>query len=211
MTAEDILFHSFALASVVGALLMVFVRNPIYSSLFLALVMSIMGALFFVLDAYFVSVAQITVYAGAVMVLFVLVMMLFDLKHESEHLWKLTPLTVIKIFSVALVCAFFIGTGWLAVHFASDKPAAAAVSQVMKKDNVPGQSGSVSAPEDEDLTTAEASALVDKPKVGSTVDLSRRLFSKYVFAFEAVSLLLLVAIVGAVALARSKGGTHHVA
>jgi NADH:ubiquinone oxidoreductase subunit 6 (subunit J) len=46
---------------------------------------------------------------------------------------------------------------------------------------------------------------------GSTVALSRVLFSKFVFAFEAVSVLLLVAIVGSVALAKSKGGTHHVA
>jgi NADH-quinone oxidoreductase subunit J len=213
LTVFDILFYSFALVAIVSAVLVIFVSNPIYSALFLALTMSVLGAIFFTLEAYFVSVAQITVYAGAVMVLFVMVLMLFDLKQDQEEVLKVSPLTIIKLLSTALLCGFFVGTGWLAVSmFSGNSNATVLVSQktapIEKKENVVGAKST--SPEDEDLTSAEASSLVDKEDMMSTTSLSKLLFTNYVFEFESVSLLLLVAIVGAVALAKSKGGTHHV-
>ena len=114
LTATDTLFYVFATLATVSALLVVFLSNPIYSALFLALAMSVLGAIFFTLEAYFISVAQITVYAGAVMVLFVMVVMLFDLKHDQEEVLKISPLNIIKLLSTALLCGFLVGTGWLA-------------------------------------------------------------------------------------------------
>lgn len=262
LTVEDILFHSFAIVAVISALCVIFVRNPVYSALFLALCMSVLGAMYFTLQAYFVSVAQITVYAGAVMVLFVMVVMLFDLKRETEEILKFSPVTLAKILSAALLCGFLVGTGWLGVTALTGNPATQIIPGVTageltkgelskggltkvkavetdaelkatpeearalmnKLSDISGASSGGTANPDEDLSGAEAAKLVDSapsdngPKIsadenefGSTVALSKILFSKFVFAFEAVSLLLLVAIVGAVALAKSKGGTHHVA
>src|ERR1044072_4882668 len=109
LSIEDWLFHVLAAVATISALLVVFMANPIFSALFLALTMSILGALFFMLEAYFVSVAQITVYAGAVMVLFVMVVMLFDLKHDGEDILKFSPLTIAKVLVVGLLCGFFMG------------------------------------------------------------------------------------------------------
>src|SRR4051794_24671273 len=124
LTPQDILFYCFSLIAVVSGITVIFLTNPIYSALFLALVMSVLGAFFFMLDAYFVSVAQITVYAGAVMVLFVMVVMLFDLRHEREQAMKLSPIAMIKMLSAALLCGFLIGTSWLAVSAFSNLPLA---------------------------------------------------------------------------------------
>ncbi len=189
LNIEDVLFYAFGAGTVLSAVLVVFFANPIYSALFLALAMSMLGALFFVLEAYFISVAQITVYAGAVMVLFVMVLMLFDLKNEGEDILKVSPLGLIKLLAVGLLCGFFIGTGWVA-------------------SKIPGKVISETSMASDQQTAINKD--VQPVDIGSTVSLSRQLFSKYVFAFEAVSILLLVAIVGSVALARSKGGTHHV-
>lgn len=258
LTVEDILFHSFAIIAVISALCVIFVRNPVYSALFLALCMSVLGAMYFTLQAYFVAVAQITVYAGAVMVLFVMVVMLFDLKRETEEILKFSPVTLAKILSAALLCGFLVGTGWLGVTALTENPTTQiapgttagdltkgsliagdtakkqtedetrrALLDKMSEPAVMGPDAATSVNPDEDLSGAEAAKLVDSApsdngskteitrddaaEFGSTVALSKVLFSKFVFAFEAVSVLLLVAIVGSVGLAKSKGGTHHVA
>lgn len=173
LTTEDLLFHSLGAATLIFAVMVVFVSNPIYSALFLALAMCLLGALYFVMEAYFLAVAQVTVYAGAVMVLFVMVLMLFDLKREIEDILKLSAAGLVKIMTAGLLCGFLIGASWLAM----------------------GGSGTSSAPA--------------TPDVSPTLLLSRTLFTKSVFAFESVGLILLVVIVGTVALAKSKGGTHH--
>jgi NADH-quinone oxidoreductase subunit J len=256
LTADDILFHLFAAIATISALAVVFVGSPIYSALFLALTMSVLGVLFFMLNAAFVAVAQVTVYAGAVMVLFVMVLMLFDLKKEHEDIIKVSPVSLAKVLGVCLLAGFLMGVGWLAIAANQSNPATVAAPALTMKDlektplppghpavagesppadQIAGAPAAGVVNPDDDLTAAEAAKLVESgaalgttvpsadgkaeikidpeksQEFGSTESLSRRLFSKYVFAFEAVSLLLLVAIVGAVALAKSKGGTHHVA
>src|ERR1700677_918812 len=101
LTGEDILFHAFAAVAVISALLVVFLSSPIYSALFLALTMSVLGIFFFMLQAPFVAVAQVTVYAGAVMVLFIMVVMLFDLNREHEDILKFSPVMIAKLFGTA--------------------------------------------------------------------------------------------------------------
>ena len=219
MSAEDILFHSFAFVAVLSALSVIFMRNPVYSALFLALCMCDLGAMFFTLNAYFVAVAQITVYAGAVMVLFVMVVMLFDLRKEAEDILRLSPVSMAKVLVTALLCGFLVGTGWLGYSAFTETDSSAHKALITAQiDNQETLSKGSTKNPDEDLTAAEAAKLVEQPATDnateepdSTMTLSRILFSKFVFAFEAVSVLLLVAIVGTVALAKSKGGTHHVA
>ena len=79
---NSILFYILSGIIVLSAFLMVVVVNPIYSSLLLVMAMVAISGIFYLLDAYFIAGVQLIVYAGAVMVLFVMVLMLFDLKRE---------------------------------------------------------------------------------------------------------------------------------
>ncbi len=219
-TTSDILFHLFAGIATISALLVVFMPNPIYSAFFLALVMSVLGAFFFMLDAPFLAVAQILVYAGAVMVLFTMVMMLFDLKKDMDDMARLSPVTFLKITGAGILCGILMGMGWLVSHdgagmirMATEVPVAN--QQVVLKNLGNAPTNAMTNPEelkDEvDEITQNKQAGKDLFKdYSETQKLSVKLFSKFVFAFEILSVLLLVAIVGAVALAKSKGGTHHV-
>ena len=127
------------------------------------------------LDAYFVAGVQLIVYAGAVMVLFVMVLMLFDLKHEIEAFTKGKITGAIKLATVGILVGLIVG----AVLYNAQPP----VGTVSK----------------------EMAELSQDP----SKQLGIRLFTQHLFAFEALGVLLLVIAVGAVALARSKGGTHH--
>ncbi len=78
------LFYVLSFLALYGALNTIFRKNPITCALHLALTMVALAGLFFNLGAYFVAGVQLVVYAGAVMVLFVMVVMLFDNKKNSE-------------------------------------------------------------------------------------------------------------------------------
>jgi NADH-quinone oxidoreductase subunit J len=88
MVATDILFYLFAaLTLIFGALVVAnpFSRNPVVSAMFLVLTIVSMAGLFVLLHAFFLAAVQILVYAGAVMVLFLFVIMLLDLKEEERR------------------------------------------------------------------------------------------------------------------------------
>ena len=85
---QDILFYVFAFLTLLCGLLVVanpFSRNPVTSAMFLALTIVSMAGLFVLLHAFFLAAVQILVYAGAVMVLFLFVIMLLDLKEEQRR------------------------------------------------------------------------------------------------------------------------------
>ena len=96
------LFWFFTLLMLVFALAVVFNRNPVASAL--SLVVSFLGlaALFIQLDAYFIGVVQVLVYAGAVMVLFLFIIMLLDLKAEERRSLNLPAFAG----GIAVVAAF---------------------------------------------------------------------------------------------------------
>ncbi len=88
----DILFYVFAALALVCGFMTVanpFSRNPVASALFLVLTMVWLSGLFVLLNAFFIAAVQIVVYAGAVMVLFLFVIMLLDLKVEERRRWNL--------------------------------------------------------------------------------------------------------------------------
>lgn len=221
LTTPDILFHLFAAIIFLSALLVVFVSNPVYSALFLVLSMSGLGAMFFTLEAYFIAAAQIAVYAGAVMVLFVMVIMLFDLKKSGEESIKLNPVGLAKIITTGILCGFLIGVGWLATSISPPvettqveqqgaEEAVVETTTVVEVEEQPTEDGVIlkeNVVQSEELVLSKNKA--DLP-FGSTTRLSQILFTKWVFAFEAVGLIILLVTVGAVAVARSKGGTHYV-
>jgi NADH-quinone oxidoreductase subunit J len=167
----NIVFYILSTLAVVCAFGVILVPNPIYSALYLAGTMISLAGLFFALGAYFVAGVQLIVYAGAVMVLFVMVVMLFDLKKEKDA---------------------FTGGAWgFFAKFAAGALALGLIAGAFDVSRIGAQ---------------EAAKATES--VSSTKLLAEALFSRHVFGFEVISILLLVVIVGAVSLARSKGGTH---
>lgn len=147
--------------------------NPIYCALYLAITMVLLAFMFFTLGAPFIAGVQLIVYAGAVMVLFVMVLMLFDLKKEIRAFSRGKVTGFLKIASAGLLCGF--------------------VSLVMVVST--------------DLLGTSQTKALEAPAT-STRELAQLLFSKYIFAFETLGVLLLLIAVGAVAVSRAKGGTH---
>lgn len=99
---QEIFFYIFAALTLLFGFLVVanpFSRNPVTSAMFLVMTMAMLAGLFVTLHAFFIAAVQILVYAGAVMVLFLFVIMLLDLKEEERRKFK----------------AFGIGAGIIAV------------------------------------------------------------------------------------------------
>lgn len=176
MTADVFLFWFLAFVCVTSALAVVLVTNPIYSALCLAMTMVGVAAVFVTLHAYFLAGVQLIVYAGAVMVLFVMVLMLFDLKNELQAFSRGKAKGAIKIGAAGILAGLVVGV--VAKAMLATKEVSGAATQ----------------------TSSTA--------VGAIRPLAENLFYNHVFEFEALGVLLLVIAVGAVALSRSKGGTH---
>lgn len=148
--------------------------NPVFSALSLAMTMVLIGAMFVTLNATFLAGVQLIVYAGAVMVLFVMVLMLFDLKNEIYAFTRGKISGALKVASVGVLAGLVVGSiGMTSTSLlqSSSAPMAALAGDTTK-------------------------------------DLGKILFSQYLLGFEALGALLLIVAIGAVALARSKGGTH---
>jgi NADH-quinone oxidoreductase subunit J len=109
MSVDAILFWILALVVIVSAMSVVLMTNPIYSALCLAMTMVGVAAVFVTLNAYFLAGVQLIVYAGAVMVLFVMVLMLFDLKHELQAFSRGKFTGAIKIGSVGILAGLIVG------------------------------------------------------------------------------------------------------
>ena len=171
----DIVFFIMAALLVLSSLGVVLLANPLYSALSLAVSMITMAALFFRLDAQFLAAVQLIVYAGAVMVLFVMVLMLFDVRHDLKVFSRGLISGGLKIVSTGIICGLISGAIMLASRQLSNP------SRPVETSWIP-----------DDITK----------------DLAALLFTKYVFGFEAMGILLLVIAIGAVALSRVKGGTH---
>ncbi len=178
MTADAFLFWFLAFTTVASGLAVVLMANPIYSALCLAMTMISVAAIFVTLQAYFLAGVQLIVYAGAVMVLFVMVLMLFDLRHELQAFTRGRATGAIKIASVGILSGLIVGAVTIGLTVAGRTSADMAASA-----NVGGA-------------------------VDSTRALAENLFIKNIFGFEALGVLLLIIAVGTVALSRSKGGTH---
>jgi NADH-quinone oxidoreductase subunit J len=82
---SDILFYVFAALALICAALVILSRNPVNSAMFLVLAIVSMAGLFVLLHAFFLAAVQVLVYAGAVIVLFLFVIMLLDLKEEQRR------------------------------------------------------------------------------------------------------------------------------
>lgn len=155
-----ILFYIFSAVAILSALGMLLCRHPLHSAMCLVSVMVMIAGIFALLDAHFLSAVQIIVYAGAVMVLVVFVIMLLSIEGKEREPVRLSPL----ILSSAVAFSFL-----------------GIVLPLLK----------------EDFAGKKLSALQ-----GDVVTMGEALFGKYVFPFEAASILILAAIIGAVMLGK---------
>jgi len=163
-----VVFILVALGTVVGAIGMLVSPNPVHSALFLIWTLFCVAVVYLLLGAEFLAIVQIIVYAGAIMVLFLFIIMLLNLRRDefgpdpmpSQWTWGLIFTALLAIALVSVVGAV------AALRFSGDP---------MMLTSIP--------------------------------DLARLLFTKYLLAFEIASLILLIAMVGVVVLAkRPKGG-----
>jgi NADH-quinone oxidoreductase subunit J len=173
---ETITFYVFAALAVAASVLVIGQRNPMYSVLLLIASFGALSGLYIQLEAPFVAVAQIIIYAGAIMVLFLFVVMLLNAPKEDAAEWDRThPLRQPGVARWGTLLAAL-----LIVQLAM------ALMAVREYDTPVGAQN--------DATT-----------VNSVADMGRVLFTRHTFAFEATSILILVAMVGAVVLARREG------
>ena len=173
---ESLVFYVLSGLAVAASALVIGQRNPMYSVLMLIVSFAALAGLYVVLDAPFVAMAQMIIYAGAIMVLFLFVVMLLNAAQEDAAEWdRLHPLRRPGVARIGIL---------LAVVLVAEL--AWALSKVVALEGPVG-------------------ARADGAAIGSVRELGRVLFTDYAFAFEATSVLILVAMVGAVVLARREG------
>ena len=112
---EAVLFYSFAVLAITTALLVVLIKHPIYSVLFLVLTMFSLAAIYITLHAFFVAAIQVIVYAGAILVLFLFVVMLLNLDYEGDEAfrsgparWLAFPLVIGFLTELSLITSSFL-------------------------------------------------------------------------------------------------------
>ena len=163
-----LLFILFAGMAVGCAISMVAQRNPLYSAISLIGVFISLACLYVTLAAPFIAAVQVIVYAGAIMVLVVFVIMLLNVEEEERRPMRLRSLVPI---AVALAAVFFAETAFI-IRF---------------------------------VATSRATPEGNISDVGQTASIGAGLFTTYLLPFEVTSILLLMAVVGAITLARRGG------
>jgi NADH-quinone oxidoreductase subunit J len=103
MIVHDILFWLFSIAMLVCGFLVIFSRNPVASALFLVMLFVFLAGLFVLLEAFFIAAIQVLVYAGAIMVLFLFVIMLLDIKASERRKFR-----ALGVFGGIAVAAAFV-------------------------------------------------------------------------------------------------------
>jgi NADH-quinone oxidoreductase subunit J len=170
--AEAILFYLFAIGVLVAGAQVILRRNPIYGALSLVGCFFFLAGIYVLLSAHLIAIIQIMVYAGAVMVLFVFVIMLLNLKEEELGEQRLTAFKGIGLAAVVITVGVI---AWKALGPAY--PNGAVVDMAMRE-NVRG--------------------------FGGVKAVGRVLYTASILPFEVTSLLLLVAVVAAVVIAKGK-------
>jgi NADH-quinone oxidoreductase subunit J len=168
----NLLWWIFAALAIGGAIGMITGRNPVASLLFLVLTFFSLAAVYVLLGAHFIAATQVIVYAGAIMVLFLFVIMLLNLGHDYKSdirrgLWIV----------VGFVCAGVIG------YVLSER---------------------LTAPQVIAVNSSGANIDAAVRDLGAVGAIAQPLFRDFLVPFELTSLLLLVAAIGAVLLAKRK-------
>lgn len=194
---EAVVFVICAALALFGAGGVVLARNPVHSALFLVMTLFAIAVLFLNLDAQFLAAVQIIVYAGAIVVLFLFVIMLLGVD-QAEDL-DVEPIAGQRPIAIVLGAAV-LGLGIAFVAFSTSGTVTgqpAATAERLDSLTADSQRSSTDLPAD----------AVDGTEVVPNIDqLGRVIFTDYVYAFEITALLLTIAVVGAVVLARRAEG-----
>ena len=122
LQATDYLFYIMSSITILCALGVVLFSNPIYSAISLAGTMIGVATLFVNLDAWFVAGVLLIVYAGAVLVLFVMVVMLFDLHRESDAFSRGIFSGGLKLIASGMLLGILVGAVYMSAGFFREKP-----------------------------------------------------------------------------------------
>jgi NADH-quinone oxidoreductase subunit J len=161
---DSVSFYFFAAVAVVGAVAVISQRNPIYSAFALVTTLCSLAAIFGFLGSPFIAAVQVIVYAGAVMVLFLFVLMLLNVKREEDRPGRGGG--TVQGVGLALVTLFVLQVGAVVLRSRPEPP---------------------------------------REFDASTLKMAEILFSShFLYAFEATSILILAALVGAVVLAKKE-------
>ncbi len=232
---QDLLFYIFSTLTLLCGLLVVFnpfSRNPVTSAMFLVLTIISMSGLFVLLKAFFLAAVQILVYAGAVIVLFLFVIMLLDVKEEERRRFQKfgTFLGFASVVGLAAIIINTIGqstapsiskTQGNVVQVSSESIAIENEGEITEfeipdKSNILVMTNGIQVDFNDVQTNQHAFVAYDTrleskkivktirlgAGLGETHGLGKLLFTKYVLPFEIVSLLLLVAMVGCILLSK---------
>lgn len=167
---ESYLFYIVGTIAVLAAVYLIFERNPVFCALYLIQTMVCIAVLYILLEAQFIAAVQMIVYAGAIMVLFLFVIMLLNVKDDEEAK---------RSFSFQKIPAILMGIALLTV-----------ICIVLKSKLLQGKQGV--------YTVAHINS------IGNTQLIGNLLFTDYLLPFEITSILLFVAAIGAIMLAKRK-------
>jgi NADH-quinone oxidoreductase subunit J len=172
-TGEAVTFWVLGPFAVIAAVMMVLSRNAVHAALFLAGVMLALAGLYAAQDAPFLAAVQVIVYTGAVLMLFLFVLMLVGVDSSDS---------LVETLRGQRVAAFVLGLGFAVLLIS------ALASGVGDGDGV---------------------GLEEANAEGNVIGIARLIFTKYVFAFEITSALLITAALGAMVLAHKEKGADH--
>lgn len=174
MTAELVLFVIFGITAIVSAIALIVAKNPVHSAMFLVLNFFCIAVFFLILNAQFVAAVQVLIYAGAIMVLFVFVIMLLNATGAIERVKD--EVRYNKVVGVLLGVALLI-EGILIYKFGLLKTPAANTAPLKG-------------------TTAMT--------FGTPESIGRVLFTTYLLPFEVTSVLLLIGMIGALVIGKRR-------
>lgn len=180
---NPILFYLFGAIAVIAAMMILFFRNPVSSAMSMVVSFVAMAAIYFTLDAQFLGVAQILVYTGAVMVLFLFIIMLMNVKAEEKQPVKPLPLIGTLLVVALFVAQLVLVIGGMPKKEAAPLDLAAAAPRFEEGSQIHSQLAAGNFP--------------DTALIGNT------LFSgQYNATFLLIGLILVVATIGVVSLSR---------
>ena len=169
VSAEQVLFWIFAICTVASAGGVMALRNPIGSAMSLVACFFFLAGIYVLLWAHTIAAVQVLVYAGAIMVLFLFVIMLLSLQ-DTGSMVKISLSRILGGLSTAALLV--------------------ALVSILRKTNLPPM-----------LWTGDAARMAAFGKINQVGEV---MYTQWLFPFEAVSLLLLVAILGAVVVAKPR-------
>lgn len=164
------IFILLAIVATVTAILVIAQRNPVASAIYLIVTFFALAGIYLLLEAQFIAIIQVLVYAGAIMVLFLFVIMLLNLEKEKKLIARQRLQKILGVFLGGILLG--------------------QIGLIFKSVLIEGSKGN--------FPPEKVAAL------GNTEVVARLLFTDFLLPFEITSVLLLVAIIGAIVLAKKQ-------